>query len=468
MWTLLRVSMLVLGLSGSFSAMAQFDKPEPLKVDQVQVDAWNDFADALYRLHQHQVSEHNIRTRERIGGYEGSHLGDPEFYREVRYFDAASGRLLSTIQWERERPDVIHMIEVLIYDDKGRVERDYLAAFLPQFRNAPVQTLINFHRYEDELHGFRQFDASGNRIHEQCRGSYFGEKVFLLLDESDMPPYSDNPELFDSPVYVACFEHLPLQAGRYLDPLKEIGQEAAAEAGAAVTDAQANRAVAGLTQEIEKAPSAALYLKRGRAYVDLGLFDDAVADFDAALRRNDLLDDAHFWRGMALGRMGKLDASIAALDTYISRNPTNSVAYTKRGVRHIWNGDLDSAERDLKQAIALDPRNAEAHDDLGVIYAHRKDYDQALKHFGQTVSIDPSYQKGHHNQAMALYLTGQLEPALRAVNESQRLAPNDRSTVLLKGQILQGLGREQQAQALFERAEFMAEEKNWTEQFSLQ
>lgn len=447
------------------SASAVDKEAASLKVDQAQVDAWNAFAEALYEVHQQRLQQHTVRTSERIGGY-GGYLGEPDFYREVRYYDAGSGRLLSRIQWERKRPDVIHMIEVLFYDGKARVQRDYLAAYLPRFRNAPVQTLINFHNYDDGLHAFRQFDASGHRIYEQCNGTYFGDKVSLSLEEWDMQPYADNPELFDSPAYLACFEPLPLRAGPYLNPLAELDNDAPSVL--AGTDVEAERAVARISARIAQSPSAQLHLERGQRHFDLGRFDAALQDFDRALEINDGHAEAHFWRGMVLGRMGRVDDSIVALDTYIGRNPMSSLAYTKRGVRHIWNGDLQRAERDLKQAIALDPNNAEAHDDLGVVYAQREAYQPALEHFQKTVSIDPSYQKGHHNRAMVLYLTGQLEPALQAANESQRLAPNDRGTVLLKGQILKAMGREQQAQALFDRAQFMSEDKDWTEQFAVQ
>lgn len=465
MSTLTRVALLpVLILTASIS-FAQTEQHQALKVDQAQVDAWNSFADALRTVHDARMAQHKVRTTERIGGYGGSYLGDPAFYREVKYFDAESGKLLSRIQWERQQPDVIHMIEVLFYDDKGRVERDYLAAYLPRFRNAPIQTLINFHRYEDGVHGFRQFDASGNRIYEQCQGTYFGEKVFLSLDESDLPPFSNDPELFDSHVYLACFEHLPLQARAYLDPLAELGR---GEGSAVQTDVQTNQEIERLSRQIETGPSPALYIRRGQARFDTGDMDAALDDFDSALRADPKAERVHFWRGMVLGRMGRLDDAIKALDRYLQHYPNDSVAYTKRGVRHIWNGDLGSAERDLKQAIALDPKNAEAHDDLGVIYAQREAYDTALSHFDRTVAIDPSYQKGHHNRAIVLYLTGNLDAALRAVNESHRLAPTDRNTVMLKGQILTAMGQSQQAQALFERAQFMAEDKDWTEQFTLQ
>lgn len=438
-----------------------------MKEDPEHVRTWNAFADALFALHRHRLAGRKVRTEESTGGYGGS-VGDPAFYREVEYFDAVSGQLLSRIQWERKNPDAIHVIEVFIYDDRGRVTRDYLAAYLPQFRNAPVQTLINLHDYTEGLHSFRQFDASGNRIYEQCRGRYFDRPVHISLEEDQLSRSSAAGAPERSPAYLACFEYLPLRAGSYLNPLTEIRSDPRAmEPGDAVrTSEHAEAELARLERQIAQEPTdARLYLARGQAQFDLRAFDAAIADFTTAIAHDEGLDEAYFWRGMALGRAGRLDAAIGDLTVYIERHPEDSRAHTKRGVRHIWNGDLEAAKRDLTRAIALDPRNAEAHDDLGVIYAHNNQLDRALRHFRKTVALDPSYQKGYHNLATALFLDDRLAAALEAVNTSLRLSPGNRGSLLLKGQILLKAGKEAQAKAIFEQAEFAPDHTDWTERF---
>ncbi len=442
-----------------------------LEVDHDQVRRWNRFADALHALHRYRVERRAVETAESTGGY----ADDPEFYREVRYRDAETGRLLSRIQWERARPERVHMIEVRIYDDRGRLTRDYLAAYLPRHRNAPVQTLINFHGYDDELHGFRQFDASGRRIYEQCRGEHFGEEVFISLEEHELPPYATpGTGALGSPAYVACFEDVPLAPGRRLDPLSELPRAAdlrvaeADGAGPATTD-DAERRLARAERALQSRPEdAGLYLRRGRARLNLRELEGAIEDFTRAIALDDTLDDAYLWRGMARGRAGELDSAVADLTVYLRSNPKDSHGFTKRGVRHLWQGDLRSAEMDFRRAIALDPGNAEAHDDLGVILANRREYDRAHEQFTTVVELDPGYQKGWHNLAMVHYLTGRHERALHAVNESLRLAPNDGDGLRLKGQILLATGREQEALALFERADFAPGHKHWTERFPAQ
>jgi tetratricopeptide (TPR) repeat protein len=207
-----------------------------------------------------------------------------------------------------------------------------------------------------------------------------------------------------------------------------------------------HKIVVGYDRRIAVNPDdAEAYLKRGEARFKLHEFDKAIEDFNAALQRNDGLDDAYFGRGMSLGRRGEIDEGIADLSVYIRRNPDSSLAYTKRGVRYIWKGDLGNAEKDLKRAIALDANNAEAHDDLGVILAQHGNYPLAIDHFQTCIKRDPYYQKAYHNLAMVYYITDQTEKALRVVNQSLKLNPASRDSLLLKSNILEMLGRHAEA-----------------------
>lgn len=188
---------------------------QPMKVDPTHVRDWNAFAAACLDLHERQLAGREVRTEERVGGY----VNDPQFYREVDYYDRDSGALLSRVQWEREDPDRVHTIEVFVRDGEGRVVRDYSAAYLPGRRNAPVQTLINLHAYNGDLHAFRQFDAGGDRIYEFCEGRLDGEEVQIRLFEDDLVGVSEPADrIMGSPAYAACFDGVPREPGRYLDP----------------------------------------------------------------------------------------------------------------------------------------------------------------------------------------------------------------------------------------------------------
>jgi len=192
------------------------DEVREIDPDATHSERWNWFVDAVYALHKKQIGEKQPRVVTGTGGY----FRQPDYYKEVKYFDKTSGRQVSTIQWEREHPERIHFIEVFVYDQHGRVVRDYSAAFLTHSRSAPQQTLINLHAYNGDLHAFRQFDATDNRIYEFCEGRWRGKKIEIRLDEFDIID-AEGVEggLFSTPAYQACFAGLPENsAGVHLTP----------------------------------------------------------------------------------------------------------------------------------------------------------------------------------------------------------------------------------------------------------
>lgn len=202
-YKLMLLCLLMLSLTLSVNLQAK----EPNK----HIITWDAFAKNLLALHRKLISEVNVVKKTKSGGY--AHR--PNFYIQESYFNARTHKLISQVQWEKANPEVLHTIEVYLYDDKGRVTRDFTAAYLPDYHRAPTQTLISLHQYNGELHAFRTFDASGYTIDEGCRGRFQGKEVQLILDEDEI---ADGAPEMNTPEYQACFAGLPTKAGKYLIP----------------------------------------------------------------------------------------------------------------------------------------------------------------------------------------------------------------------------------------------------------
>lgn len=172
---------------------------------------WEAFAKNTLALHRKLISAAPVIKKTRMGGY--AHT--PDFYIENTYYNADTHRLISRVRWEKANPAQLHTIEVYLYDDEGRVTRDFTAAYTPGYYSAPTQTLISLHHYTRELHGFRIFDASGYRINEGCRGRYQGREVEISLDEGEI---DDGAPEMETPEYKLCFAGVPETAGKYLIP----------------------------------------------------------------------------------------------------------------------------------------------------------------------------------------------------------------------------------------------------------
>lgn len=173
--------------------------------------AWRRFASQLVDLHRLRIKTIPVVKESRLGGY----AHQPAFFREETYFTTDTHRLISRVRWETAHPDKLHTIEIYFYDELGRVQRDYTAAYLPNYYRAPSQTLISFHAYHGKLHAFRTFDADGFTVDEGCRGQYQGKQVVISLDEGEI---DDGAPEMQTAAYRACFAGLRQKPGKYLTP----------------------------------------------------------------------------------------------------------------------------------------------------------------------------------------------------------------------------------------------------------
>ena len=176
---------------------------------------WNKFVDDLYALHKKRIEGKDIKIEEKTGGY----FRYDNFYKEQKFIDKKTGHVVSLIQWETKHPKNIHVIQVFIRNDNGRLIRDFGATYRTEDHDDPMATEINLHAYSKGLEAFRQFNASDEITYERCRGTYQGKKVDIRLGIVELDEFRGEPDtIMTTPAYKACFGSIPLKAGKYLTP----------------------------------------------------------------------------------------------------------------------------------------------------------------------------------------------------------------------------------------------------------
>ena len=170
-----------------------------------------DFHRAVYSLHEQQIAQHEIRTEETKGAYEGAAAARYR-YTDTRYFDSANGRLLSNVRRDAAKPEYVHTVEVNIYEN-GKLVRDFGSITLPWAPLHPVRTFINFHQYNGKLHSFRQYDYFGQVGYEFCDGELAGKPIRISLDGSDIDAAATA-----TPEYKACFNGMNMDWAQYTRP----------------------------------------------------------------------------------------------------------------------------------------------------------------------------------------------------------------------------------------------------------
>lgn len=171
-----------------------------------------EFHRLTYALHEKQVAQSTVRTTVETGKYNGV-AAQGYTYQITSYFDARTGKLLSKVQRDAALPEAIHITEVNIYDNQGRVIRDYLSIAPPWKPTYPSHAYLNWHHYPNNLHSFRQFELDGQVNYEFCEGELNGKRVRISLPWEDM-----NKTTTSTPEYQACFGGMSPDWKPYLMP----------------------------------------------------------------------------------------------------------------------------------------------------------------------------------------------------------------------------------------------------------
>lgn len=117
--------------------------------------------------------------------------------------------------------------------------------------------------------------------------------------------------------------------------------------------------IQNLTAQIQKKPTAALYVDRGAAYLEAGDAKQAVADFDRALDQNAVNVEALRLRAQAQSKLGRSGNAITDLSSAIALAPADATLYMARAEAYAASGDARHANEDREEAVRLDPTAVE-------------------------------------------------------------------------------------------------------------
>jgi tetratricopeptide (TPR) repeat protein len=213
---------------------------------------------------------------------------------------------------------------------------------------------------------------------------------------------------------------------------------------------------------------------RAALLAELGRFDAAIADYDAALNYTSatarvLVDRAltnERWGGVlqAGGQLPaaqqKLDAAQADFDRAIALNPRNASYYLWRGIAHHALGEIEAALADYEMTLRLNPFVANAFAGRGWVYFRQgadasraaaqttdnaakkqlaasatKYFTQSLQDFQNAVRLDVRSADNWLALGYAQYRLGNYTATLEAWDKAVALAPNDPAILISRGTV---------------------------------
>ncbi len=170
--------------------------------------------------------------------------------------------------------------------------------------------------------------------------------------------------------------------------------------------------------------SAVTYFLRGYAKYELGLYHEAISDYDTAIRLEPDYADAYNNRAFAKAALKEYFAAIADYDTAIRLEPDYAEAYHSRGaVKH----DLKqyaAAIVDYDKAIRLKPDFARAYNNRGNAKDYLKEYFAAIADYDTAIRLKPDFADAYHGRGSTKARLKQYAAAIADYDTAIRLKPD--------------------------------------------
>jgi tetratricopeptide (TPR) repeat protein len=132
---------------------------------------------------------------------------------------------------------------------------------------------------------------------------------------------------------------------------------------------------------------------------------------------------AHNNLGAELNRQGKRDEAIQQFDAALRIRPTHAPAYYNTGLALAAKGDFAGAIPKYTKAIELEPGFAYSYYSLGIALANLGRFDEAISQFQITLQMQPNYAPGYFNLGNTLAAKGQSDEALACFRRTLQIEP---------------------------------------------
>ena len=162
----------------------------------------------------------------------------------------------------------------------------------------------------------------------------------------------------------------------------------------------------------------------GSALEAAGQLDEAIEQYDQAVRINPDYAEGHYNLGSALWQAGKSEDAIEHYEEALQIKTNFAEAHYNLGIALWQTRGAQEALKHFNEAVRINPDYAEAHNNLGVALQQAGQVQEAIGQYERAVQIKPDYLEAHNNLAVALERMGRIQEAIGQYEEVIRLKPD--------------------------------------------
>ncbi len=181
-------------------------------------------------------------------------------------------------------------------------------------------------------------------------------------------------------------------------------------------------------------------------------YNEALSDFNKAIKINKKFADAYFNRGIVYEKKGEYNKAIADYTKVISLKPNMYQAYNNRGLLYFGISDYKRAISDFTASIRI-------KNDFAFTYLYRSNtylvmgnMNMAQKDAEKVLEFLPNYFKAHQILAQILFLQNNYQESLKHYNFLCTSQPGEASNFLGRARVYNALNLNSKACADYEKA----------------
>lgn len=183
------------------------------------------------------------------------------------------------------------------------------------------------------------------------------------------------------------------------------------------------------TVKSESDEKAQYFFQRGNQDLAAGNFQQAIENYQQAVKLKPDFADAYCNLGVALKEEGQLDAAIDSYRHALEITPDDAEIHSNLGEVYWKKNHLHKAIECYQTALRLNPNAAIIYNNLGVAFKEQGKVDLAIANYRCALSIDSEYADAYCNLGYALTNQNKLDEALDNFKKAFALNPDDTGTL---------------------------------------
>jgi tetratricopeptide (TPR) repeat protein len=168
----------------------------------------------------------------------------------------------------------------------------------------------------------------------------------------------------------------------------------------------------------------------GKYYLNLGQYDQALAEFQAAAEANPKLPFVHFNLGLAYEKKQDYERARDEFLKDAAIEPDLGLNYDQLGDVYWLMQDDSNAEKSYREALRRDPRLVSSRLGLAKIYQRQQKYAPALAEVEAAEKLDSSRPDVHYLRGRLLLQMGRKPEAEKELDAAQRIQANRGSELM--------------------------------------